>query len=109
MQQEVKRLPRYVSEWIVAKFCEEEVTEECLNKISALVHKYLHENADGRYEFTLEEWLNILISSIGLENVNLIELGLKGTGKTYCNFWRIKRLHGKINRGIHKVQSSTLI
>ncbi|HID26865.1 MAG TPA: hypothetical protein EYP22_03350, partial [Methanosarcinales archaeon] len=23
-------------------------------------------NADGRYEFNLEEWLNILISSIGL-------------------------------------------
>ncbi|MFQ6119204.1 MAG: anti-phage BREX system Lon protease BrxL, partial [Methanosarcinales archaeon] len=46
LQQEVKRLPRYVSEWIVAKFCEDEVTEECLNKISLLVSKYLPEKRE---------------------------------------------------------------
>lgn len=30
LQQDVKRLPRYISEWIIAKFCEDVVTEDCL-------------------------------------------------------------------------------
>jgi len=39
----------------------------------------------GRSEFTTDEWIDALISTIGYnpENLNLIELGPRGTGKTY--------------------------
>jgi len=201
LQQEVRKLPRFVQEWVVAKFCAEGVTEDNLRKMDEFVREHLpdkrqkdrilaelmqigkyrlideykvrvdiakaeyklaipsldqenarilshiiydHERllidgvwgigvleydrdskqitmvdfkplqlsnldfeafAEGRSEFATEEWIDILVSTIGLNpdvynlraklvllsriiplvepNVNMIELGPKQTGKTY--------------------------
>jgi ATP-dependent Lon protease len=201
LQQAVRRLPRFVSEWIISKFCADGINEERLSKIDEFVRKHYPEKRekhrvlsdlmeDGRYtlidefrvetdvsraayhllipsldqrdgkilknivdenqmmllggvwgvgvleydkklktitlvdfsplqlssldfkiysegrrEFTIREWINVLISSFGLNpcvydfeskiillsrivpliepNVNVVELGPKGTGKTY--------------------------
>jgi ATP-dependent Lon protease len=201
LQQAVRRLPRFVSEWIVSKFCRDGVSEENLGKVDEFVRRHypekreknrvlsdlmeegrytlidefrvetdvsratyrllipsldyrngqilrniVNENqmmllggvwgvglleydkelgtitlvdfnplqlasldfnvfSEGRHEFTAEEWVNVLVSSFGLNpnvyefaskivllsrivplvepNVNVIELGPKGTGKTY--------------------------
>ncbi|ODS38775.1 MAG: TIGR02688 family protein [Candidatus Altiarchaeales archaeon WOR_SM1_79] len=200
LQQEVRGLPRFVSEWLISKFCKDGVTEENLQKMNEFIRKHYPERkekdkvlaslmtfgkyhlidefkvetdidlaiyklnipsldirnahiddyivmehdrllvdgvwgvgvlrygednevimadfkplqlstlnfdafAEGRSQFTTDEWVDVLINSIGLNpdvydsntklillsrmiplvepNVNMIELGPKGTGKTY--------------------------